>query len=128
MRFCGGACQTPAFQAKAFPVRSALPKLRSRSLHARPCLSVHHRAPSRLPILPAPPHPQLIEAMQHALTGGGPRDSERDLRDQLREAEDEINRAAEVASTLASAFPALETQLRAIMLPATVGSSLAGPP
>lgn len=64
--------------------------------------------------------------MQHALTGGGPRDSESDIRDQLREAEDELNRAAEVASTLAGAFPALETQLRAIMLPATAASSLAG--
>lgn len=65
--------------------------------------------------------------MQRALTGGGPRDAERDLRDQLREAEDEMNRAAEVASTLVGAFPSLEPQLRAIMLPATVGSSLAGP-
>lgn len=62
--------------------------------------------------------------MRQALAGTGPREAEADLREQLRAAEDEVSRAAEIASTLAHAFPAVEPQLKAILLPATLGSSI----
>jgi DNA uptake protein ComE-like DNA-binding protein len=114
---------------------------------------------------------RLAESLQHALAGGGPRESEAELRERLAEADDEIQvgrrtraqvgpvsrvratspaltallaiaravrppqlarvhsqqRAAEVVQMLAHAFPSFDNQLRAVMLPATVGSSLSSP-
>jgi len=70
---------------------------------------------------------QIVQTLQSALTGAGDVGTEHELREQLRAAEDEMSRAADVAQTLVGAFPSLEHQLRAVLLPASVQSSLAAP-
>jgi len=68
---------------------------------------------------------RVMSQLQAALTGAGDPGSEQDLREQLRVARDEVSRAADVANTLMGAFPSLEAQLRAVLLPATTGSGIA---
>lgn len=66
----------------------------------------------------------MIETLQAALQGGGPAESEEELREQLRIAHEEVHSAAETANELLEEYPSLASQLHAVLLPAAVGSSL----